>query len=205
MNKQALTLLLIITCCAFILTRCSENKNTGNTTPSADSSTVITGSYNGYETNVKWGEHLVLTLGCNDCHTPKKMGPKGPVNDESLTLAGHWSSTPIADIDRKMVQKKGLAVTTDETAWIGPWGISYASNLTPDSTGIGSWTEDQFIRCLRDGKYMGLETGRDLLPPMPWPTFRNLSDNELKAVFAYLKSIKPIHNVVPAAAPPIMN
>ncbi len=205
MNKKALTLLLITTGCAFILTRCSENKNTGNTTPSADSSTVIAGSFNGYGTNVKWGEHLVLTLGCNDCHTPKKMGPNGPVNDESLTLAGHWSATPIADIDRKMVQKKGLAVTTDETAWIGPWGISYASNLTPDSTGLGSWTEDQFIRCLREGKYMGLETGRDLLPPMPWQTFRNLTDNELKAVFAYLKSIRPIHNVVPAAAPPVMN
>ncbi len=82
------------------------------------------------------------------------------------------------------------------TAWAGPWGISYTANLTPDqNTGLGIWTEDMFIKAIREGKHMG--TSRPILPPMPWPAFRNYSDDDLKAIFAYLKSIPPIANHVP--------
>ena len=52
------------------------------------------------------------------------------------------------------------------TAWAGPWGVSYAANLTPDKrTGIGAWTADQFIKTMRTGKHLGV--GRPVLPPMP--------------------------------------
>lgn len=74
------------------------------------------------------------------------------------------------------------------TAWTGPWGISYSANLTPDETGTGNWTEEQFIRAIREGKSKGLQNGRSLLPPMPWQTLRIMKDEELKAIFAYLKN-----------------
>ncbi len=90
------------------------------------------------------------------------------------------------------------------TAFSGPWGVSYAANLTPDqNTGLGIWTEDMFVNALRTGRHMG--TSREILPPMPWPAFRNASDDDLKSIYAYLRSIKPIVNHVPdpqiAAAP----
>lgn len=160
--------------------------------------------YGGFESQVKWGEHIVIVSGCNDCHTPKKMTPEGPVMDESLNLSGHPAKIPPPDIDRKMIESKGLITTNDLTVWVGPWGISYAANITSDATGIGKWTEDQFVLCLRKGKWMGLETARNLLPPMPWQNFQSMTDAELKAVFAYLKSTKPINNVVSDAASPVL-
>ena len=128
----------------------------------------------------------------------------GPVPDESLTLSGHPANMPPPDVDRKEMESKGLAVTNDLTSWVGPWGISYAANITSDSTGIGNWTEEQFMLCLREGKFKGLAANRQLLPPMPWQDFKFLRDDELKAVFAYLKSTAPIKNVVPAAASPVL-
>jgi hypothetical protein len=88
------------------------------------------------------------------------------------------------------------------TAVAGPWGVSFSANLTADSTGIGNWTEAQFAIALRQGKSKGLEGNRMLLPPMPWPNYVNLTDADLKAMFTYLKSTKPIKNVVPAPIPP---
>jgi hypothetical protein len=84
------------------------------------------------------------------------------------------------------------------TAAAGPWGVSYAANITPDDTGMGAWTEAQFIKAIREGKSKGMEGTRPILPPMPWPLYRSMTDDDLKAVYAYLKTIKPIKNVVPA-------
>ena len=87
------------------------------------------------------------------------------------------------------------------TAWAGPWGISYAANLTPDrDTGLGIWTEDIFIRTMRTGKHFGV--ARDILPPMPWQDLSQLTDDDLKAIFTYLRSIPPIRNHVPEPVPP---
>lgn len=157
----------------------------------------------GFQNQVEYGKHLVAVLGCNDCHTPKIMTTMGPVPDTSLLLSGHPAKIPFPDVNRKEIESKGLAVTSDETAWAGPWGISYADNLTPDATGAGSWSKDQFFTAIREGKWKGMKNNRDLLPPMPWQDFRNLTDNELSAVFAYLKSIKPVENIVPPATPPV--
>jgi hypothetical protein len=158
--------------------------------------------YGGYETQVQWGEHLITVGGCGDCHTPKKMTPMGPVDDSSLLLSGHPAGFPIPEIDRKLSESKGLVTTQTLTFWIGPWGISYSANLTPDSTGLLAWTENQFINCLRNGVSKGITGNRPLLPPMPWPVIKHATDNELKAMFAFLKTIKPIKNIVPQPTPP---
>ena len=186
----------------FLLSKCNtENGPNQNAEVKMDD----TVSYGGYKTPEQWGQHIVTIAGCSDCHTPKKMTSTGPEPNIELALSGHPANMPSPDIDRNQIQSKGLAVTDDLTAWAGPWGISYAANITSDSTtGIGNWSLEQFITCLRKGKYMGLEKARNLLPPMPWQDFQNMTDNEMKAVFAYLKSTKPIHNIVPQAAAPLM-
>jgi cytochrome c553 len=88
----------------------------------------------------------------------------------------------------------------DLTAWAGPWGVSFAANLTPDPTGMSGWTAEQFIQTMRTGKRMG--TGRALLPPMPWQNIGALTDDDLRALFAYLQSLKPVSNAVPLPSPP---
>lgn len=89
----------------------------------------------------------------------------------------------------------------DLTAWVGPWGISFAANLTPDvETGLGGWTAAQFIQSMRTGKHLGV--GRPILPPMPVSALAAMTDPDLNAMFAYLKSLKPIKNLVPAPMPP---
>lgn len=162
-------------------------------------------SYGGYKTAEQWEKHIVTIAGCSDCHPLKKMASTGAKPNIELTLSGHSANMPSPDTDRNQIESKGLAVTNDLTAWVGPWGISYVANITSDnSTGIGKWSLEQFMACLRKGKYMGLEKARNLLVHMTWQDFQNLTDNEMKVVFAYLKSTKPIHNIVPQTAAPLM-
>jgi len=180
---------------------CSDNKKPAETTPVAAEEKP---SYGGYENQVKWGEHLVAIGGCNDCHTPKKMTPMGPADDSTLMLSGHPEQHPAPEVDRKATEGKGLVVTSDFTAWIGPWGISYSANLTPDSTGTGSWTETQFVYALRNMVSKGLPGSRPLMPPMSMMPVKNMTDDELKAVYAYLRTIKPIKNHSVQPTPPVL-
>ncbi len=197
MKKQSLTVVIMIVSVMFLFSQCDQHK-TETAAPTTDKP-----DYGGFESQVKWGEHLVTIGGCNDCHTPKKMTPMGPVLDISLTLSGHPAGMPPPDVDRKAMEAKGYAVTQTLTAWVGPWGISYAANLTSDATGIGNWTEENMITALRQGKSKGLPDARSLLPPMPWEYFKSMSDGEIKAIFAYLKSTKPVKNIVPEPAMPV--
>lgn len=144
---------------------------------------------------VERGGYLVQAMGCHDCHTPKKMGPNGPEPDMSRALSGHREDAVLAAPPR--LEGGWLAATSsDLSAWSGPWGISYAFNLTPDeNTGLGIWTEEMFVQTMRTGRHMGV--ARPILPPMPWWTLGALSDQDLKSVFAYLQSLKPIKNRVP--------
>jgi hypothetical protein len=190
--------MVVLTTSLFFLCRCTNNQSSAKKI-AGDSSAI---AYGGFENQIQYGKHLVTIAGCNDCHTPKKMTPMGPAPDTSLLLSGHPASMPLFAVDRKELESKGLAATNDMTAWVGPWGVSYSANLTPDSSGIGTWTEEQFMRAIREGKFKGLEESRPLLPPMPWQELRSMTDPELQAIFAYLKSIKPVHNVVPAPQPP---
>lgn len=151
---------------------------------------------------VKRGAYLVSFGGCNDCHTPKVLTPNGPAPDTSRLLSGHPANLMVAPPPMGMLSPDGWIAATNVhlTAWVGPWGVTFAANLTPDATGLGSWTEDVFIRAMRTGKHMG--AGRDILPPMPWFGLAGLTDDDLKAIFAFLRSIKPVENVVPAPITP---
>jgi hypothetical protein len=150
---------------------------------------------------IKRGDYLVSVLGCDDCHSPKKMGPMGPEVDLDLRLSGHPSNMLLGKADTSVMSQGYILFSMSQTATIGPWGASYAANISSDSTGIGMWTEEQFFRAIRKGLYKGLEGSRPLLPPMPWQGYKQLTDLDLKAVFAYLKSTKPIKNVVPEWKP----
>ncbi len=190
---------LILTC--FI--SCSENKPEIKEEAVAVAAEVKPDFY-GYESQVKWGEHLVTVLGCHDCHTPKKMTDKGPELELTLALSGHSEKMPVPEVDRKKFEGKGYIVTSDFTSWVGPWGISYAANLTPDETGTGNWTEEQFLTALKKKIMKGLPGTRPMLPPMAMMPFDQMRDDELKAIFAYLKTVPPIKNIVPQPTPPVL-
>jgi len=150
------------------------------------------------------GKYIVTTGGCGDCHTPKIMTAHGPMEDTTRALSGFPEDGILPPLDVKMVAPGNWIATDGNIAgWVGPWGISFAANLTPDNgTGIGGLSEEMFIKTLREGKYMGV--GRPLLPPMPWPVIGKMTDEDLKAMYAYLQSIKPVHNTVPQPVPPPM-
>jgi cytochrome c len=140
------------------------------------------------------GKYLINTSACHDCHTPTKIGPNGPEPDMERMLSGHPEHLKL---DKAPALPEGwmAAGSSTFTAWAGPWGISYTANLTPDPSGLAAWTEDMFIRAIREGKHMG--QSRPILPPMPWPVYRNFTDEDLKAIFAYLQTIPPVRNHVP--------
>ena len=147
------------------------------------------------------GKYLVDAVGCNDCHTPLKMGPKGPEPDMTRFLSGHPQDMPLPPAPVAPPGPWVGAFAATMTAWAGPWGVSFTRNLTPDKeTGLGDWTEQNFIATIRTGKRMG--KGREILPPMPIPAFKNMTDNDLKAIFAYLKTIPVVKNKVPEPIPP---
>ncbi len=160
---------------------------------------VVTPSH---ESVIEKGKYLVGVMGCNDCHSPKKVGPNGPELIPELLLSGYPSDRPVVTFDSPMIKEGFGMFYPDLTAAAGPWGISFAANLTPDDTGIGSWTEAQFKKALTEGKFKGMDNGRMLLPPMPWMNFANIKDEDLHAMFMYLKSINPVENVVPAPVAP---
>lgn len=151
---------------------------------------------------VALGKYLVTTGGCDDCHTPKIFTASGPVPDTTRRLIGFTQGEKLPALDVKYVAPGNwIATESNLSAWVGPWGISYAANLTPDNaTGIGALTEEMFIKTLREGKWMGV--GRPLLPPMPWQDIGQMTDQDLKAMYAYLRTIKSIHNEVPQPTPP---
>ena len=148
---------------------------------------------------IDYGKILVRIGGCNNCHSPKVMTDRGYAPDTTRMLAGHWAGDKLAPINLSVVGQDAWLLTHPMlTAYVGPWGVSYAANLTPDpETGIGNWDEAQFLKTMRTGMHMGAEKGRKILPPMPWFNLKETSDHDLQAIFAYLQSIPPIKNKVP--------
>jgi cytochrome c553 len=149
------------------------------------------------DAKVARGEYLVTFGGCNDCHSPKVMTEKGPVPDSGRLLSGHPAGTKLPPFKKDDIGPgKWVLFSEDLTACVGPWGVTCAANLTPDAnTGIGLWTEEMFANAIRTGKHMGM--GRPIMPPMPWQSVAGLSDDDLSAVYAYLKSLPPVKNQVP--------
>ncbi len=146
---------------------------------------------------VKRGEYLVRIVGCDDCHSPKRMGPHGPEVIPELRLSGFPHNGQWPPVDTTLAKQGFSFFMPDLTATIGPWGKSFAANITSDASGIGNWPMKNFVRAMREGKYKGLETGRSLLPPMPWNDYKNMTDEDIHALFYYLKTTKPVKNVAP--------
>jgi len=147
------------------------------------------------ESQVERGKYLVGITGCHDCHSPKLPGGMKPVPD--LLLSGRPQTTKVPSAAPGEVH-----ASEDLTAWAGGWGQSVASNLTPDpATGLGMrYTEAKFLQTMRTGKK---PEGVAIMPPMPVDVYLNMKDDDLKAIYAYLKTIKPIRNAVRAGlAPP---
>jgi cytochrome c553 len=150
---------------------------------------------------VERGAYLVRTMGCNDCHTPWKMGPRGPEPDMSRALTGHPAEMVLPPPPPLPPGPWTWLGAATNTAFAGPWGVSFTANLTPDvDTGLGNWTEEMFIATMKTGRHEG--KGRPLLPPMPYPVVASLNDEDIRSLFAYLRSLKPVRNRVPAPVDP---
>lgn len=196
--KPHLPPVLLTVLIVYLLVSCNDGTQVKSVVESSPAN-----NFGGFASKEKWGEHIVTIAACHDCHTPKIMTPAGPDFDSSRLLSGHPTGSASLSVNRAEMEQKGYTVTGDLTEWVGPWGVSYAANLTSDSTGIGTWKESQFIYAIRNGKLKGLPHSRNILPPMPWPVYKHMTNDELKAIYAYLKTTKPIKNVVPAPKPPV--
>jgi hypothetical protein len=197
MRKQLLLLFATLACgFSFYLLSCNNSKTEKEESPGGEAKTMS------QEDMIKRGDYVVTTASCGDCHSPKVMTQMGPVPDSTRLLSGHPATDPLPPLDDKPTKPGNwIYIGPDLTTFVGPWGISYTANLTPDSaTGIGAWNETTFINTIRNGKHLG--NGRPILPPMPWNFISKMTDDDLKAVFAYLKSLPPISNRVPAPVSP---
>jgi mono/diheme cytochrome c family protein len=154
------------------------------------------------EAQIARGRQLVSIGGCNDCHTPMKFDPEVgmPVPDMSRMLSGHPEGAP--EVASTLTGHDLAAIGPTFTSFRLPFGVVRTANLTPDKdTGLGGWTEEMFVQAMRTGRHMGGK-GRPILPPMPWPTLAQQSDADLKAMFAFLRSIPAVRNDVPAPSVP---
>ncbi len=151
---------------------------------------------------VKRGAKLVMVGGCMDCHTPFRRGAGGPEKDLARGLSGHPAELKLPT-PPLLKAEWNWAGSATMTAFVGPWGISYAANLTPDrETGIGNWKEKDFIQALRTGKHVGV--ARPIQPPMPWQTLAGLPEKDLQVIFAYLMAQPAVKNKVPDYVPNIV-
>ena len=147
------------------------------------------------------GKYLVAVAGCSDCHTPMKMTAKGPAPDMERMLSGHPEAVKLPEAPKPQGPWIWSGAATS-TAFAGPWGITYAANLTPDkNTGLGIWTQDMFVSALRTGKHWGQPGARDIQPPMPWKSYSQMTTDDLKAIYAYLQTLPPVANHVPDYQP----
>jgi hypothetical protein len=145
------------------------------------------------------GKYLVDIMGCHDCHTPMKLGPKGPEPDMARALSGHPKNVavPPATLPAGYLALIGATFTS----FTGPWGTSFTRNLTPDKeTGLGDWTVEEFIATMKSGLERG--KGRPVLPPMPVQNLKALSDADIRSLFAYLQSLPAIKNRTPQPVEP---
>jgi mono/diheme cytochrome c family protein len=193
MRKIFIGMMSMAVCTATAMVACMDTNANKKDTVVRDEDTDATRA-----ARVKQGEYLVSIIGCDDCHSPKKMGAHGPELIPELRLSGYPSTRPIQKADSNVIKQGWALFGQDLTSAVGPWGMSFAANITSDDTGIGNWTEENFIRALRKGKLKGLEGSRDLLPPMPWFVYKNMTDEDLKSIYAYLKTVPAVENVVPA-------
>lgn len=163
---------------------------------------VIALSINSVESQgdmVQRGKYLVDSVGaCGHCHTPRA----GAEYNVDMYLAGHPANAPYPRYNFSMMQQGIFVLTSPQmSAFSGPFGTSFASNLTPDKeTGLGEWTEKMFIDAMRTGYHQGDMSNRKIFPPMPTKHYGKMNDEDLKAIWAYLRTVKPVKNEV---SPPL--
>jgi mono/diheme cytochrome c family protein len=183
-----------------IVTGCGRSSSAETIDRTADNNAPAATATATTQSRVERGRYMVTIGGCNDCHTPLKMGASGPEPDMSRMLSGHPENFAVPT-NAKAAEWVGMTAAATGTAFAGPWGISYAMNLTPDSlTGIGTWTEEMFIKTIRSGRHWG--TSRPIMPPMPWFNYAKFTDEDIKSVYAYLRTIPPVHNTIHPHTPP---
>jgi hypothetical protein len=143
------------------------------------------------------GRYLVdAVASCGQCHTPRRNA----LEDPERYLSGHPQGASAPKFSMDLIRQGILlSIAPTYTAFSGPWGVSFATNLTPDATGLGEWTEDAFVRAMRTGKQGGDPNNRSMLPPMPWRHYQGMTDADLRAIWAYLQSIPAVSNAVPSA------
>ena len=159
------------------------------------------GAKTGNAAQIARGKYLVDIMGCHDCHTPTKMGPKGPEWDMTRALSGHPEEAVMPPAPALPPGPWVATISGTFTAFSGPFGTSFTRNLTPDKeTGLGDWTVEEFIATMQTGRERG--KGRPVLPPMPVQNLKALSDSDIRALFAYLQSIPAIKNRTPQPIEP---
>lgn len=120
-----------------------------------------------------YGKYMWNASGCTECHTKQEKGKQIP----GMEMAGGFEFN------------------------MGPMGKAYSSNLTPDEeTGIGTWTEENFLarfRIYKDSGYVIPTVQKGAMQtPMPWSMYAKMTDEDLLAIFAYIKTLKPVKNRV---------
>lgn len=190
MKKTVLALSIISAAAILSLIACSESQK-------PESVAIISN-----DSLIKRGSYLVNAMGCDDCHSPKIFSAQGMEVDMEHRFSGHLANSHVGKADPSVMKNGWMLFSMGLTAYVGPWGTSFSANISSDETGIGNWSEAQFLNAIRNGKSKGLDEGRPLMPPMPWQMYRNLSDTDLKAIFAFLKTTKPVENRVPGPKPP---
>lgn len=197
LGQYRVALLSVCLPIAFAITSCTQPPASQTDTPAPTAAPKAAPA----QDPVERGRVLVTVGGCHDCHTPKKVGPGGPEPDMSRALSGHPEDTKITE---GFPQPKGspytIHVIDHLTAWSGAWGVSFAANLTPDPDTGMRMPERMFLSAMKSGAHLG--TSRPILPPMPWQMYAQLSEDDLKAIYAYLKTLPPIKNQVPNPIPP---
>ncbi|HEY2933419.1 MAG TPA: c-type cytochrome [Acidobacteriota bacterium] len=135
---------------------------------------------------VKRGQYLVGMAQCAGCHTPKVNAVPIP----GMEFAGG-----------EVLRSHSGAHNTVASANLTPAGISMvaSANLTRDPSGIPYYDPDMFVKTIRAGAVNGV---RQLDSAMPWAYFKSMTDSDLKAIFAFLRSLKPVTHRVDNDEPP---
>jgi len=146
------------------------------------------------------GEAIVEGWNCSFCHTPQIKGPDGkPMPDPKRLMSGHPADDQIPEVPDMVISSSEwmeFLDNLDSTVWATDNLLIFSANLTPDDeTGIGTWTEVEFVETIRQGRHRGIE--RRINYPMPWRELSEVSDEELLSVYEYLMSLEPVNNKVP--------
>jgi mono/diheme cytochrome c family protein len=144
------------------------------------------------------GAYLMAAIGCQDCHSPRdQQGNFIP----GAEFTGHPETAPLPEWDPSLLNRNILmTMAPTGTAFAAPWGVAVAPNLTPDKeTGIGNLTAEGLIRSWRNNRHW--KSPRPVLPPMPVNAFAALSDDDIRAIHAFLMSLPPVKNKAPDSIP----